>query len=72
MVHNTCIWRCIRKKGWFSFRFLKPLASMFGKSLFHMGKKVAKKVAPDILDMALQEGQEILRGKKIKSVAKMH
>ena len=33
-------------------------------------KKVLKKMAPNILDMALQAGQEIMRGKKIKSVAK--
>ena len=43
---------------------------MFGKSLFHIGKQVAKKAAPDILDTALHAGQEIMRGKKIKSVAK--
>ena len=35
-----------------------------------MGKQVAKKVAPDILDMALQAGQDIMKGNKIKSVAK--
>ena len=35
-----------------------------------MGKQVAKKAAPDILDMALHVGQELMRGKKIKSVAK--
>ena len=74
MVHSTCICRCrkgetfpsfeaFENEGGFSFRFLKPLASMFGKSLFHMGKQVAKKAAPDILDMALQLGQDIMKGK---------
>ena len=29
-----------------------------------------KKAAPDILDMALQVGQDIMKGNKIKSVAK--
>ena len=43
---------------------------MFMKSLFHMGKQVAKKVAPNILDMALQAGQDIIKRNKIKSVAK--
>ena len=54
----------------FSFRFLKALASMFGQSLFHIGKQVAKKVAPDILDTVLQAGQDIMKGNKIKSLAK--
>ena len=35
-----------------------------------MGKQVAKKVAPDILDMALQAGQDIMKGNKIKNVSK--
>ena len=43
---------------------------MFGKSLFHMGKQVVKKAAPDILGTALQAGQDIMKGNKIKSVAK--
>ena len=35
-----------------------------------MGKQVAKKAAPDILDTALQAGQDIMKRNKIKSVAK--
>ena len=67
---NIPIFRGIHKQGGFSFRFLKPLSSMFGKLLFHMVKQVVKKVAPDILDTALQVGQDIMKGNKIKSVAK--
>ena len=67
---NIPIFRGIRKRGGFSFRFLKPLTSILGKSLLHMGKKVVKKAAPEILDTALQAGQDLMKGKKIRSVAK--
>ena len=67
---NIPIFRRIHKRGGFSFRFLKPLASMFGKSLLKVGKNIIKKAAPEIVDTALETGQDIMRGKKIKNVAK--
>ena len=67
---NIPIFRGMCKRGGFSFRFLKPLASMFGKSLLKVGKKVIRKAAPEIVGTALEVGQDIMRGKKIKNVAK--
>ena len=81
MVHNTCIWRCRKGETFPSFEAYANeggsvsgslnLSPLFRKSLFHMGKHVAKKVAPHILVTALQVGQDIMkRNKKIKNVAK--
>ena len=64
------IFRGVRKRGGLSLRFLKPLVSMVGKSVFRMGKKVAKKAAPELLDTALEAGRDIMKGKKIKHAAK--
>ena len=64
------IFRGVRKRGGLSLRFLKPLASMFAKPLLKVGKKVARKAAPEIVDTVLTAGRDILKGKKIKDVAK--
>jgi len=64
------IFRGVRKRGGLSLRFLKPLASMFGRPLLKVGKKVVKKAAPEIVDTVLTAGRDILKGKKIKNVAK--
>ena len=67
---NYPIFRGVRKRGGLSFRFLKPLANILGKSLFRVGKKVAKKAAPELLGTALEAGRDIMKGKKIKHAAK--
>ena len=67
---NIPIFCGVRKRGGFSFRFLKPLASIFGKSLLKVGKNVIKKAAPALLDTALEVGQGIMKERKLKNVAK--
>ena len=64
------IFHGVRKRGGLSLRFLKPLASMFGKMFLRVGKKVAKRVAPELIDTALEAGRDIMKGKKIKHAAK--
>ena len=51
------IFRGVRKRGGLSFRL-------------RVGKKVAKKAAPELLDTALEAGRDIMKGKKIKHAAK--
>ena len=43
---------------------------MFGKSLLKVGKNVIKKASPSLVDMALEVGQDIMKGRKLKNVAK--
>ena len=67
---NIPIFRGVRRRGGFSFRFLKPFIGTVSKSLLRVGKNALKKAAPDLMQTALEAGNNILRGKSVKNTAK--
>ena len=67
---NIPIFRGVRRRGRFSFRFLRQLLGTISKSLLIVGKNVIIKAALDIMNMALEVGNDILHGKLVKNTAK--